>query len=178
MENIMSSVLPCDDGKEKQQHKKAWQDLVQAILAFCEALQKMFHNVLQRFFLLLKRQHSWMHMSKVLMEGDQLADAAPRRFKDRWQEMDTLKQLAYKTLNLLKLFLIDNFTEKHLHFTPKLSRRLMKNSTNLHLPRSVNNHQGTMVKYSPSSWSWMWQQQHTCQHFPSFHLSHLSTLPQ
>jgi hypothetical protein len=33
----------------------------------------------------------------------------------------------------------------------------MKNSTNLHLPRSVNNHQGTMVKYSPSSWSWMWQ---------------------
>lgn len=76
-----------------------------------------------------------MHMSKVLMEGDQLADAAPRRFKDRWQEMDTLKQLAYKTLNLLKLFLIDNFTEKHLHFTPKLSRRLMKNSTNLHLPK-------------------------------------------
>jgi hypothetical protein len=45
------------------------------------------------------------------MEGDQLADAAPRRFKDRWQEMDTLKQLAYKTLNLLKLFLIGNFTE-------------------------------------------------------------------
>ncbi len=110
-----------------------------------------------RVFLLLKRQHFWMHMSKVLMEGDQLADAAPRRFKDRWQEMDTLKQLAYKTLNMLKLFLIDNFTEKHLHFTPKLSRRLMKNSTNLHLPRSVNNHQGTMVKYSPSSWSWMWQ---------------------
>ncbi len=92
-----------------------------------------------------------MYMSKVLMEGDQLADAAPRRFKDRWQEMDTLKQLAYKTLNMLKLFLIDNFTEKHLHFTPKLSRRIMKNSTNLHLPRSVNNHQGTMVKYSPSS---------------------------
>jgi hypothetical protein len=51
------------------------------------------------------------------MESDQLADAAPRRFKDRWQEMDTLKQLAYKTLNMLKLFLINNFTEKCLHFT-------------------------------------------------------------
>jgi hypothetical protein len=85
------------------------------------------------------------------MESDQLADAAPHRFKDGWQEMDTLRQLAYKTLNMLKLFLIDNFTEKRLHFTPKLSRMLMKNSTNLHLPRSVNNHQGNMVKRSPSS---------------------------
>jgi hypothetical protein len=85
------------------------------------------------------------------MESNQLADAAPHRFKDEWQEMDTLKQLAYKTLNMLKLVLIDNFTEKLLHFNPKLSRRLMKNSTNLQLPRSVNNHRGNMAKHSPSS---------------------------
>jgi hypothetical protein len=89
-------------------------------------------------------------MSMVLMESNQLAGAAPHRFKDEWQEMDTLKQLAYKTLNMLKLVLIDNFTEKLLHFNPKLSRRLMKNSTNLQLPRSVNNHRGNMAKHSPS----------------------------
>ncbi len=92
--------------------------------------------------------------------------------------MDTLKQLAYKTLNMLKLFLIDNFTEKRLHFTPKLSKNVNEKLHQLASSKICEQPPREYGEAFSKLLSLNVTKKHTCQHFPSFHLSHLSTLPQ